>query len=820
MIPAPQKPLLVIATLFSHWGKHKLQLVTLIIGLASATALWTAVQALNDHARASYDRSAATLAAFDQPAFARPDRRPFDDSAFADFRLAGFMVTPIIEGRLGPPAGGLTITGFEPLTFAPLSETSINVPRGENMLSFFEAPGELLVDPTIVVRLQKLLDQVPQSTRPVVRPQENLGGGQVLGDISSVQRLLGQTGLISKLMVTEPGSQPNAAIPLQWQDKLVLVEPPVSVDLAGLTDSFHLNLTAFGMLCFLVGLFIVYSAIGLAIEDRIAALRTLRICGVSLRSLLGSLVLEMTVLALFAGTLGILGGYLIAAQLLPDVSASLRGLYGAQIGGSLSLEASWWLGGVTVSLLGALGASLGAFIKVSRMALFDARGTSAWRAQQKRTLRLQATVALICFATSSLLFLFGSGLSAAFIVMAGLLLGSAFLLPVILSALVLAGSKTARGPLSEWFWADSKQQLSGLSLALMALLLALGTNIGVSGMVEGFRLTFNEFLDERLSADLYVLATTNEQTLELMDWAKAEPAVTATLPIWGASASIDGHPVSVTGFSDHTSYHDTWQLLQASPSPWAETLEGDGVLINEQLHYRLSLSPGQSVVVKSETGPLELQVAGIYSDYGNPRSEIRLPNARVASAWPSGERRRVAFMTNDAADLQKRIETELAIPADQVIEQKGLKQFSQGVFERTFVISGALSTLTLAVAGVAMVTSLLTLASARINGVAPLWAMGVRRRAITRLEGLKILMLAALTSITAIPLGVAITWCLVDVINVAAFGWRLPLFVFPSQWLTLSLLGLGTAFIASLYPLMKLLRTPASDLAKVFAYEH
>ncbi len=642
----------------------------------------------------------------------------------------------------------------------------------------------------------------------------------MLGDIATVQRLLGQRGLISKLMLTKTRTNPAADMPLQWQGTLVLIEPPVSIDLAGLTDSFHLNLTAFGMLCFLVGLFIVYSAIGLAIEDRIAALRTLRICGVSLRALLGSLVLEMTILALVAGIVGIAGGYMIAAQLLPDVSASLRGLYGAQIGGTLSLDLSWWISGIAVSLLGALGASLGAFLKVSRMALFDARGTTAWRAQQTRSLRFQALFALSCFTVAGLVFQIGSGLVAAFIVMAGLLLGAAFILPVILSGILWLGAKTSSGPLSQWFWADSRQQLSGLSLALMALLLALGTNIGVSGMVAGFRITFNEFLEERLSADLYVLASTNEQAKSVIAWAQSESNVEAILPIWGTTASIDGMPVNVTGFSDHSSYRDTWQLLQAGPTPWTSTIESNGVLINEQLHYRLSLSPGHLVLVESETGPLKLRVQGVYSDYGNPQSEIRLPNETVAAAWPSSERRRVAFITQNPQLQREKIEKHLKIPADQMIEQAGLKNFSKSVFERTFVISGALSTLTLGVAGVAMITSLLTLASARINGVAPLWAMGVRRRQITGLEGLKILLLALFTSITAIPLGIAISWCLVDVINVAAFGWRLPLSVFPSQWLALGLLGLVTAFVASLYPLLKLLRTSAADLAKVFAHEH
>ena len=47
-------------------------------------------------------------------------------------------------------------------------------------------------------------------------------------------------------------------------------------------------------------------------------------------------------------------GYLIAAALLPDVAASLRGLYGAQIPGQLSLQPQWWIAGLLISVIGAL----------------------------------------------------------------------------------------------------------------------------------------------------------------------------------------------------------------------------------------------------------------------------------------------------------------------------------------------------------------------------------------------------------------------------------------------------------------------------------
>ena len=80
-------------------------------------------------------------------------------------------------------------------------------------------------------------------------------------------------------------------------------------DLKRLTESFHLNLTAFGLLAFLVGLFIVHAAFGLAFEQRLGMVRTLRAVGVSTRTLAVALIGEVALLALVAGSVGVVGGF-------------------------------------------------------------------------------------------------------------------------------------------------------------------------------------------------------------------------------------------------------------------------------------------------------------------------------------------------------------------------------------------------------------------------------------------------------------------------------------------------------------------------------
>ncbi|MNE66425.1 FtsX-like permease family protein [compost metagenome] len=118
-----------------------------------------------------------------------------------------------------------------------------------------------------------------------------------------------------------------------------------------------------------------------------------------------------------------------------------------------------------------------------------------------------------------------------------------------------------------------------------------------------------------------------------------------------------------------------------------------------------------------------------------------------------------------------------------------------------------------------MFISLLTLGQSRLGQLAPLWALGVQRTQLVWLTLGQTLMLSTLTVLLAIPLGLLLAWCLVAVVNVQAFGWRLPLYVFPGQLLQLGLLGVFTSLLASAWPLWQLMRCQPGALLRQFADE-
>ena len=58
--------------------------------------------------------------------------------------------------------------------------------------------------------------------------------------------------------------------------------------------------------------------------------------------------------------------------------------------------------------------------------------------------------------------------------------------------------------------------------------------------------------------------------------------------------------------------------------------------------------------------------------------------------------------------------------------------------------------------------------------------MGNRDHAppVGRIELLKTMSVALITALLALPLGLLVAWCLIAIVNVKAFGWRLPFNVF------------------------------------------
>ena len=121
-----------------------MQLATLLIGLISATALWSGVQALNQQARTSYDRAAATFGGTRTAMLVGRNSATFPQQLFIDLRRAGWPVSPVLEGRIQIDGRSFRLLGIEPVTL-PAEVGNAPAIGKANLQSFMTPPGEMLV---------------------------------------------------------------------------------------------------------------------------------------------------------------------------------------------------------------------------------------------------------------------------------------------------------------------------------------------------------------------------------------------------------------------------------------------------------------------------------------------------------------------------------------------------------------------------------------------------------------------------------------------------------------------------------------------------
>ena len=179
-------------------------------------------------------------------------------------------------------------------------------------------------------------------------------------------------------------------------------------------------------------------------------------------------------------------------------------------------------------------------------------------------------------------------------------------------------------------------------------------------------------------------------------------------------------------------------------------------MISEQLARRFKLGLGDRIALPASAGDWPLEVAGIYADYGNPKGQVARQYRRAGCSvfrrfrkhdWGCGSPRPRYPRSSRPSKINS------ASTAATLSDQATLKAESTRIFNRTFAVTAALNTFTLGVAGVALLTSLLTLSNSRLPQLAPLWAIGITRRRLAAIELLKTMSVALITALLALPLG-------------------------------------------------------------------
>jgi putative ABC transport system permease protein len=581
-----------------------------------------------------------------------------------------------------------------------------------------------------------------------------------------------------------------------------------------MTRAFETNLTALALVALVFGMFLIYNAVTFSVVQRRALIGLLRAQGVTAGEVTALVLAEALVIGAAATALGVAGGTALGAQLVELVARTINDLYFTVTVTSVELSAAT----LAKALLLGVGGTLAAAAIPAREAAAAAPRRTLARSSLERDVRRRAHRAALpgaaTLAAAALLLALPSrsiilGFAALFI----LILAAAMLTPLCTVLLARAAATVAArvGPVARMAVRAVPATLSRTAPAIAALAVALAVGIAVSIMVGSFRAGVETWLARTLQADLYIAAPEPgaDRTDAVLDRGLAEavrgvPGVAGVSLYRHTDIMIDDDIIRLIAVELDPRHHAAFEFLDTATGDIWRAFAAGAVFASEPAAYRRGMAAGGSVVLPTARGTETVPVTAVFRDYASERGVLFMDRAAYLDRFPGDvDITNLGVFVATGFDPDSVLAAIRALPAAAGVlarSNRGLREATIAVFDRTFVITSVLRLLALIVAFVGVTAALMALQLERGRELAVLRATGLTPAQVWALVNAQSGLMGGIAAAIAAPLGLAMAWAMVHVINRRSFGWSFDMIVEPDAFAVALAVGISAALIAGIWP--------------------
>ena len=830
---------------FGYLLRHPWQLALALLGICVGVAVIVAVDLANESARRAFALSMDTInGEATHQIIAGP--RGIDEALYTQLRVEAGMrnIAPIVEGYAQIGHTTLRVLGVD--IFAEREFRTYTIPDSvvedhESYRRLLTDPGAFLMSPRTAASLglakgTELQISIAGNDFPAVlvgllkgSDSDTLGlGGLVIVDIAVAQNWLNMLGRLTRIDVRLSEADSDAVadeirrfLPAQVQ---LLSAAGRTKTVVEMSNAFMTNLTAMSLLALLVGIFLIYNSVGFTVLQRRGLIGILRVLGVTRRQIFLLILNEGFLLGIIGAILGVMFGIVLGERLLILVSRSINDHYFVVTVTDLALSPSSALKG----LLAGLGATLfAAAIPAMEAACYVPKLALARSILEHRTRTLVPYVAVAGVVMIMLAFgvltLSDDGLISGFTALFLLVLGIALCIPIAVRLSVRFAVPIASwlgGPTGRLAISGIGAALSRTGVAIVALTVAVSATIGVSVMVESFRDSVSDWLNNTLRSDIYIAA----------------PGVSADRPGGQIDPALIADLIQAPGIGDHSASRRVWiesksrrtriiavlmapesyagvRLLTGdSDKVWSAFDAASAVIVSDPYAYRYGLRPGDMLTLNTANGEHAFPVAGIYQNYDTNQAAILMSRSTYLTHWRDTQIDSLGLYLTPEANLEDVLQRLRQISAGRqallIRSNREIRALSMDIFDRTFVITDVLYWLAVGVAFVGILSAMLAVQLECARELAILRAVGMTPGQLSGLVSMQTGFMGLLSGLAAIPLGLVMAWVLIDVINRRAFGWQMDITVSPKILLSSLALSIGAALVAGLYPAWRVANAP------------
>jgi len=778
---------------------NRLRLALTALSIALGVALAGAVHTVHTSALAEIDRAARTLAGTADLEVRGP-QSGFDESLYAWIarRPEVQAASPVVDvdaavaGRTGGP---LRVLGIDPMRAERLQPAFVaHAAAGDRPGAAALLDGKSAwLSPSAAARLGLAAAgrlKLAAGSRTVefrvagILPGMASAGELAVVDIAAAQWAFGRLGKLSRIdLRLAPGVDPArfAATLAPALPPGVVAALPASISrhAATISRAYRVNLDALALVALATGAFLVFSTLALQAARRRQELALLRALGLTRRGLALQLAIEGALVGALGAAAGTALGLEASRAVLARVGADLGAGYFDARGVGFAPD-PLALGAIALLAVGlAVAAALWIARAVERIPVAEAL--------RDRAIDLPAgpgaARGAIAFALAGVPLLLAPAVD-------GLPLGGYAAIAAWLAAAVLAVGPLCRALLARIAPADSP--VTGLALAqvrhlpghlaasVAGIVVSASLCVAMAIMVFSFRVSFEDWLNGIVGADLYLRTASGGDTGYLTE---AEQRAVAALAQVRSSEPLrydrlvlraGAEPLTLIARPVNERILEGYQasppgLPPPGPVPW--------VWVTEAARDLEGWHAGDRIVLPVAGHATTVRVAAITRDYartwgavvmpledyrkltGDTRADdlaIHLAPGVDSRAGEAAVRRALGdargFSFEDASDLKRR---------------------SLAIFDRSFAVTYALEAIAIAIGLAGVTSSFAALAWSRRREFGVLRFLGLTRREVLRLLALEGAAAGILGAAIGLASGVAISLVLVRIVDRQSFHWTI-----------------------------------------------
>lgn len=591
--------------------------------------------------------------------------------------------------------------------------------------------------------------------------------------------------------------------------------------LRDLTGPLRASLWVSGLIALLVSMFITYNAVGVSVAQRQKEIAILRALGATRARVTRMFCIEAVILAVPGTALGLLFARELAARTTQTSIDAIHAMYAAMP--TIAPE-------ITLPLV--IQGSAGGIGMTALAAWWPARrGARVHPAAGLRSRVVagdRATLPVVRFAIIGVL-LMGLGWAASavpsrgFAAVASLsnVLGAAFATP-----LLVVWLRKALAPLAERAFGISarlgfdyvERALERSAINVLALMVAVSLGVAIGGWMQSFQNSIRDWFEEAGAPDFTVVSgspvvDTRQLRMDpvIIDQVAALLGIDAVQPYRFTDLDVGGVDIRLIAT-------DTGMLIrqaEARGKGWNVT-EGKTPLRPEDLHdkpvvvlstnaaTRLSKRPGETFALRSPSGPVDVTVRAVVVDYSSEKGAVFIDRSLYKDRWRDDSVDGMSVYATAGADVDAVAEAIRRLSSKGqslfVTQTKDLKQHLIGLTSQTFAYSRSVEWITLVIALLGVVGTLVAAVLDRMREIGTLRAIGATRRQIAG----AIVAEAAFLGFCAVLAG-SVVGCLECLLLIRTFvaqvtGWHLDFAIPIATVGRVTLLVVATSALAALVP--------------------